>query len=197
MPLGQPARQAVHLEAEDRAPVCANPDQGVLHRSLEAEHRTTNCARSSRRKDTSADVDNLHMSRKSPSDHQVIVARKKPSCGQALLCRRTHLAEQLSSCHLPKTNSAIGRAGDYELVAGRDVEIVDPGGVALQLKPHRGRDGVKPVKRETAIEAGGEQSVGLVVGELEVGHRGAVQVREVVETVEVRRFTSWRFRLEI
>ena len=80
---------------------------------------------------------------------------------------------------------------------GRDVEIVDPGSVALQLKPHRGRDGVKPVKRETAVEAGGEQSVGLVVGELEVGHRGAVQVREVVETVEVRRFTSWRFRLEI
>ena len=53
------------------------------------------------------------------------------------------------------------------------------------------------MKRETAIEAGGEQSVGLVVGELEVGHRGAVQVREVVETVEVRRFTSRWFRLEI
>ena len=49
---------------------------------------------------------------------------------------------------------------------GRDVEIVDPGSVALQLEPHRGRGGVKSVKRETAIEAGGEQSVGLVVGEL-------------------------------
>ena len=80
---------------------------------------------------------------------------------------------------------------------GRDVEIVDTGSVALQLEPHRGRAGVKSVKRETAIEAGGEQSVGLVVGELEVGHRGAVQVREVVETMEVRSFTSRWFRLEI
>ena len=53
------------------------------------------------------------------------------------------------------------------------------------------------MKRETAIEAGGEQSVGLVVGELEVGHRGAVQVGEVVETMEVRSFTPRWFRLEI
>ena len=91
MTLGQPARQTVHLEAEDSPTVSSRPNQRVSRRSFQGEHRATNCAGPSRGEDASTenvtcyflyflglfepDIDELYMSSKSPSNDQIVVAR--------------------------------------------------------------------------------------------------------------------------